>query len=190
MSRLFFVFILFFASSTTIAQLTKGNWLTGGTGTLYSYNGTYSSPTLNNESEHTEIDLSATLGYFVADKIAFGLRPGFSSLKGEVKDFGRTNMQRFAIGPFGRYYFLNSEKPFNIVSDVCYQFGVNDWHGQSGKIRNLSFMAGPVLYFNSAVGLEFLLGYSSRTEDIKNVYKDTRKGFQTSIGFQIHLEKD
>ncbi len=50
-------------------------------------------------------------------------------------------------------------------------------------------MAGPVIFFNTSVGLEFLLGYSSSIEDIKDRYKNSIQGFQIGIGFQIHLEK-
>jgi hypothetical protein len=52
-------------------------------------------------------------------------------------------------------------------------------------------MAGPEVFFNSAVGLEVLLGYKSSAEDINNAphaYSDKRKGFQVIVGFQIHLE--
>ena len=57
-------------------------------------------------------------------------------------------------------------------------------------------MVGTVVYFNSCVGIEFLLGYSSSLENIEgfredaeDFLKETRKGFQMGIGFQIHLEK-
>jgi len=50
-------------------------------------------------------------------------------------------------------------------------------------------LAGPVIYFNSSVGLEVLLGYSSSLEDVENANKEVRKGFQVAVGFQIHLEK-
>ncbi|MEO5947492.1 MAG: hypothetical protein ABIP79_11800 [Chitinophagaceae bacterium] len=185
-------FSVFMFSSN--AQLTKGNWLTGGTGKLYTYNRDYSTSTFSVQYKYTDIDVSASVGYFVADMLAFGLRPNFSWLKGEgVSGTGasglRTNTKRYGIGPFVRYYFLNKDKPFNILSDISYQFGVINPEGESGKANTFSFLTGPVIYFNSSVGLEFLLGYSSKTEELKDNYKDVRKGFQIGIGFQIHLIK-
>ncbi|MGZ3846084.1 MAG: hypothetical protein ACXVBH_08505, partial [Flavisolibacter sp.] len=73
---------------------------------------------------------------------------------------------------------------------VSYQFGINDWHGQSGNISTFSFMTGPTIFLNNCVGIEFLFGYNSRKENIKGTYTDKHRGFQTSVGFQIHLEKE
>ncbi len=52
-----------------------------------------------------------------------------------------------------------------------------------------SIMAGPEIFFNSSVGMEFLLGYSYSKEDVEQANKEVRKGFQIGIGFQIHLQK-
>lgn len=180
--------IVFF---TVHAQLDKGTWLAGGTGKFYSYTSQYSSATYSNEASYTQIDLSPNVGYFVVDKLAFGIRPTFSSIKGKVTTAGggSTNVQRYWIGPFGRYYFLKPDKQVNIVTDVAYQYGIFNAGGQKGKLNTFSAMAGPVVYFNSSVGLEFLLGYSSSLEDVEQANKESRKGFQIGIGFQIHLQK-
>jgi hypothetical protein len=60
-----------------------------------------------------------------------------------------------------------------------------------GSINTFSASAGPVIYFNSSVGMEFLLGYYSRKEVIQQNGDiiNHQKGFQIGIGFQIHLEK-
>jgi hypothetical protein len=50
-------------------------------------------------------------------------------------------------------------------------------------------MTGPVIFFNTSVGMEFLFGYSSNIENVKELYKNSLKGFQIGIGIQIHLEK-
>ena len=121
-------FILLFCFSTLFftaySQLSKGIWLAGGTGKFYAYHSEYSSATYSNEARYTQIDLSPNIGYFVADKLAFGLRPTFSSIKGEVSGPGglRTNTQRYSVGPFGRYYLLNSDRQFNILTYICYEY--------------------------------------------------------------------
>jgi hypothetical protein len=188
MRKLFvsYLFITFFFTANS--QITKGNWLVGGTGKFYSYTTQYSSATYSNEAKYTQIDLSPNIGYFVIDKLAFGLRPAFSSIKGKVTTTGGmpTNLQRYWIGPFGRYYFLPSDRQVNILTDISYQHGF--FGGISkGSLSALSAMAGPVVYFNSCVGTELLLGYSSSIGDVEGFQKETRKGFQIAIGFQIHL---
>ena len=187
--------VLLFSFSTCFltaqSQLTKGIWLAGGTGKFYSYTSTYSSAAYSNEASYTQIDLSPDIGYFVVDKLAFGLRPTFSSIKGKVTTpgGGSTNVQRYWLGPFGRYYFLNADNQTNIVADVSYQYGLFNAGGQKGDLRTFSALAGPVVFFNSSIGLEFLLGYSYSKEDVEKSNKEIRKGFQIAVGFQIHLEK-
>lgn len=186
---LFFSLTTFFFSAQ--GQLTKDNWLVGGTGKFYSYTSQYSSATYSNEAKYTQIDVSPDIGYFVADRLAFGLRPTFSSIKGKVTTTGglSTNVQRYWIGPFGRYYLLNIENRTNIVTDVSYQFGFFGGGLAKGNLSTFSALAGPVVFFNSSVGLEFLLGYSYSMEDAEMYQKEVRSGFQIAVGFQIHLEK-
>jgi len=190
MKKLFVSYLLITFCFYANGQITKGNWLVGGTGKFYSYTSQYTSATYSNEAKYTQIDISPNIGYFVTDKLAFGVRPSFSSIKGEVTTTGggSTNTQRYWIGPFGRFYFLQPDKQFNILTDISYQYGF--FGGiPNGKLNQFSAMVGPVVYFNSSIGIEFLLGYSSSLEDVEGYQKETRKGFQIGIGFQIHLEK-
>ncbi|MCK9404309.1 MAG: hypothetical protein M0Q26_13005 [Chitinophagaceae bacterium] len=191
MKQTFLFLILATSFLTAKSQLNKGNWLVGGTGKFYSYNSEYSSATYNTEAKYTQIDLSPSVGYFVIDKLAFGLRPTFSSIKGKVIFPGglSTNVQRYWIGPFSRYYFLNNENNYNIVADLSYQFGFFGGGLAKGHLSTFSALAGPVIYFNTSVGIEFLLGYSYSKEDVEQGNKEIRKGFQIGIGLQIHLEK-
>jgi hypothetical protein len=191
MKPIFIFLSLLFSLISARAQLTKGNWLVGGTGSFYSYKDYYSSATYSNEAKYTQIDISPSIGYFVMDKLAFGLRPTFSSIKGKVTTPGGlyTNVQRYWIGPFGRYYFLNKENQTNILTDIAYQFGLFNAGGQRGDLRTFSALAGPVIYFNTTVGIEFLMGYRYTKEDVENANKENKKGFQISVGLQIHLEK-
>ncbi len=197
MKQTFLSLILMTFFFTAQSQLTKGNWLVGGSGSFYSYNETYTSPTYNNTAKYTNIDVSASLGYFIIDKLAAGLRPTFSSFKGKVTSpgGGSTNSYKIAIGPFARYYFLNTEKPFNILADVSYQVGINKYLGsthEQGKFNNLSIMGGTEIFFNSTAGMEILLGYSQKVLSLENspsAFNFTKRGFQVSIGFTLHLEK-
>lgn len=188
---------ILFLSIFSFAQLTKKAWLVGGSGSFYSYKQTYNSPVLNTDFNYKSIDALASIGYFLIDKAAAGLRPGFYLLKGQNQSNSiTTNGKKYSIGPFARYYFLNTEKSFNILADISYQFGINDQHGGwKGKYNTLCAMGGPEIFFNSAVGMEVLLGYRSIIETVhypsgELYYSDKRNGFMISVGFHFHLEKE
>ena len=196
MKSLFICITIIFCSFTVKAQLDKGVWLVGGTGSFYSYKEDLSTPTSIQISKYTSIDMAATFGYFISDKFTAGLRPSFSSYKGVVVNTtGGTNQYKFSIGPFVRYYFLNKDKPFNILFDASYQLGINKLlrsPKEKGKFNTLSIMGGSEIFFNSSVGLEILLGYSSKVlsiDNTPNAINITKKGFQTTVGFTFHLEK-
>lgn len=184
-----------FCTSSIYSQLTQGNWLVGGSGSFYSYNQTYTSSGINTNYKYTSIDLSASVGHFIIDKLVVGLVPSFSYYKGTDPNQGTVaRPTKFAIGPFARYYFLDTDKGYNLLVDARYQFGINKDplppQGK-GKLSNFSIMAGPEIFFNQSVGMEILLGYKATSETIDNQtkYQDKRNGFQVMIGFQIHLEK-
>ena len=178
----------------TYGQLTKSTWLLGGSGSMYSYNEDYTAQSVNVTAKYTSIDLSSSIGYFFFDKFSGGLRPYFSSYKGESSGGGTTNSYRLAIGPFVRYYFLDADKPFNILSDVSYQIGLNKdlgALGQKGKFNTFSILGGTEVFFNSTAGLEILIGYRNQVASLNSSsgYNSKKKGFQASIGFTLHLEK-
>lgn len=169
-------------------QITKGNWLVGGNGSfVFSKAGSGSS-----DSKTINLSLAPDIGYFFMDKFAGGVRLSFN--RDHIK-FGSSNdfstFKNYSIGPFVRYYLLDVDRQSNILLEGSYQFGndkVETTNSTSNNSTNIiSFSAGPVIYFNSSVGIEFLLNYSS---DGSNVYNGRGDSFGVSIGLQIHLEKD
>lgn len=175
------------------SQITKGNWMIGG-------NANFSFSNNDNESYNTklnEINLLPNAGYFFVDKFAVGLRLGY--YRGETKVKSNIGLptnnfykySTYSIGPYIRYYFLTSEKPYNILIEGNYQYGrskneTNLASNPSSSTNKFSFSAGPVLYFNSSIGLEFLLNYSA----IASSSNDKSYKLGIGIGLQIHLEKD
>jgi hypothetical protein len=173
------------------AQLEQGTWLVGGSGSYSNFTALNSGTNYSTDSKYTQISLSPYLGIFILNKFAIGLLPTFSSVKGKVTSTGglSTNFQRYRIGPFVRYYILNASKQFNIVTALRYQYGVFGGIA-SGKLTTFSALAGPVIYFNSVVGWEKLLGYDYSKEMETDVATNAiTKGLKLSIGFQIHLKK-
>ncbi|MEO6683370.1 MAG: hypothetical protein ABIN48_11175 [Ginsengibacter sp.] len=177
--------ILFFLSWLFIqngqSQITKGNWMVGGNGVLEK------SKTINLfEVKSTNIKLSPNIGYFFMDKFAGGIKTGlyFSEIK---FNGGVSKSTQFSLGPILRYYFLNADNMVNFFAESTYQY--SHLYGNSGSSNNSNtwaFSLGPVIYFNSSVGLEFTINYESFR--YKNDNKSSNSFF-LGIGFQIHLER-
>lgn len=192
------LFPILLFSLASYAQLDKNTWLNSGALNFFSSKKDYTSyatPNTSGYSNDVNLTVSFSTGYFVTDKVAFGLKPYFSWAKSEsfTNDPNSSGVsgstKRYGIGPFFRYYFLQKEKQFNILTDMSYQVGRWDSGGLIGPIKDFNISAGPVIYFNSSVGMEFLLGYKSHLEVLKDYSKSVSKGLNLSIGFQIHLKK-
>ncbi|MDP1972335.1 MAG: hypothetical protein Q8J87_05135 [Sediminibacterium sp.] len=193
----FFCFaLLLLSASTTFGQLTKGHWLVGGSGKFYSYKNEIVSSVSTENGQYTQIDLSPNIGYFLADKFALGIKSTISSIKGDFSTpsggiTGGSSSQRYLFGAFSRYYFLEEAKQTNLLVEASYQAGIiRGTNNTKGNLNNFSISAGPVIYFNPSVGIEFLLGYVTNSEKYTSqVLSENKKGFQLSIGLQIHLIK-
>ncbi len=198
MKRLLTIFTLLFFSITAKSQLDKGIWLVGGVGNFSASKGETTYPIGILKYTSSNISVLPNIGYFITDKFAAGIKTGFTWDKytgGDVLNNGvivasggSSNVKRFDIGTFVRYYFLEKEKQFNLLVEANYLHGFINQGSAKGNGNTFSINAGPVIYFNSSVGIEFLLGYRSRTEDINGGLKDIKNSFQIGIGFQVHLE--
>jgi hypothetical protein len=187
-----FVLIICFSKSV-ICQITKGNWLVGG-----SARGSMSNSSLNGSYyKVNSFSLSPNMGYFLFDKFSAGLKfsVDYSKVKYPETGNGVVNVGLKNVylngGPFLRYYFLNTDKLVNLFVETSYQFQSQNSISTGFNSKQLSnvfsISSGLVVYFNSSVGIEFIVGFNS----IK--YKNTTGSFNslfTGIGLQIHLIKD
>lgn len=176
------------------AQITKGNWMVGGTGS-FSSSKTVSNNGQDYKSVEKTIRISPSIGYFFVDKLATGLKLGYEGVFIPDYGFGDINTNTYNIGPFVRYYFLKSDKIVNLFAEGSFGFGKSHQNATSISTdltknnRTYSLMAGPVVYFNSSVSLELSLQYSST--NIRFDESDlSKKSFQVAVGFQIYLIKD
>ena len=183
------------------SQLDRKMWLVGGAGSFKAYTQEYTVPSSSlgwSDFHYVEIDATAKIGYFVGDKFVVGLTPTFAFYHGNKRD-GTSEVVRTTklwFGPFARYYLLNKHKPFNIVTEVVYQPGIQ-WSRRlnptNGTLSNLTFLVGPEIFFNPTIGLEILLGYQETKGKIDGTqglaYSENRSGFHLSVGIQIHLQK-
>jgi hypothetical protein len=183
MKQIAFLPIFFsFLSFNSNSQITKNNWLLSGNASFATQK---NSSTATLQYKQTDFQISPTIGYFIIDKFAAGLRPSFT--------YGKNNLVAnakpqtiFSIGPFVRYYFLQTDRPFNLLAEGTYAHATFNQASES-KQHTFSFSAGPVLYFNTTVGLEFTIGYS--TTKVTG-FTGSNNAIRFGIGFQFHLEKE
>jgi hypothetical protein len=196
MLRFFLCTFLVIIAHISFGQLAKGHWLVGGSGRFY----TYKTESIGNlgtfNGKATQIDVSPNIGYFLADKFAIGMKSTITSIESEESNstgtiYGGTSNQRYLIGIFGRYYFLDDEKQVNILVDASYQAGIiRAFSNNRGTLRNFIVVAGPVIYFNSTVGIEFLFGYKSEFDKYTSeIFTERKNGFLFNVGLQIHLTR-
>jgi len=205
MKKLIILLCTFLVVQASHAQLTKKYWLVGGSGSFKSFEQTTtftwqdSNTDASVTTSNNDIVASAKIGYFVIDKLALGITPKFTinksrPISGVNASGGYSDGSSFSVGPFIRYYFLNEEKPYNILAEANYQFGIlNNGSAISnkGKLNGLTFLCGPEFFFNTSTGIEILFGYEflSNKMDSKFAPSYNNNGFQMSVGLQLHLEK-
>ena len=169
-------------SNTIKAQLTKGNWMLGGNISFNStnYNSTnYTPPTYTS----VILDFNPNVAYFVANNFNVGIKSSFN----KILRISGSSYTSFRLGPSCRYYFLDNEKRINFLVEAGYRFGLEK--GSSGKSSTNTYAGGLgcVTFFNSSVGLEFMVNYIS---DKFNDYAGRNNTIQISLGLQVHLIKD
>lgn len=187
------IIICIFSSYTLNAQISEGTWLVGGSGSFKtSKEKKISTDNVIDFNSH-RIEITGTVGYFIIDKLAFGINPSLVYQKGTFTS-GSFGNASYGIGPFIRYYLLQADKDFNFLLDLSY------WY-QSLKppvetpandhVHNISLMVGPELFLNSSLGIEFLVGYliSDRKKGNELGFDSNRRSFLASVGFQFHLKK-
>jgi hypothetical protein len=167
------------------SQITKGNWIVGGNASISSQTEKINS--ISTDVKGFGIIASPNIGYFFIDKLSGGIR--LSLNYNQVKYSGlNSNTTNLGVGPFIRYYFLNPDAKINLLAESAYQYIAitnNSATTTTEKDNFISFSVGPVIYFNSSVGLEFIASY----QVYNGVNSTTSKTLSFNVGFQIHLER-
>lgn len=182
--KLFSILILLFSTSLK-SQITKGNWLVGGTASLSSHKVVYDG-TIIGTNKTVSYNINPKIGFFPIDKLALGLSAGYYHSKQTTSTSSISSInESYGFGPFIRYYYLKQEKVTNIFSEFGYNYSyvVND----KSNINNFYFSSGLALFFNSSVALEIGVKYLT-FNDAKN--GATTDDLRFEIGFQIHLERE
>ena len=177
--HLFFIATALFTFFNSNAQITKGNWLVGGR----AYFNNVSNKNANGDitQTSTQINIQPNIGYFFYDRFVGGLNTaiGYSKVNGN-----NSSSTGYSLGPFLRYYFLKPEKIVNFLFEANYAYGKEFNNSAFGN--SYAFKTGPVIFFNSSVGLELLAKYERSYYSVGTLTADS---FQIGFGLQIHLKK-
>jgi hypothetical protein len=175
-----------FICTSSFAQLEKGNWLVGGSGSFTSakYKSSLNSYVITN------LNLSPSIGYFIANKLAGGLKPIYTY---QVNDYNsgfsnNSEINELGISAFLSYYLLKKTEPFNFFTQIGYGYLWQKYSSSNSEDSQDVFeiSGGPVYFINQSIGINLFLGYSL-AYDKKNDSK--QKKIATGIGFQIQLTK-
>jgi hypothetical protein len=121
------------------------------------------------------------------DKLAGGIRVGYQ--RNNIVNSTYTNKYNdYSLAPFVRYYFLSKNEKFNLFADASYKktWTKYDYFYDTQKSNGYSIAAGPVLFLNPHVALEFTIGYAY--DKVEEQLKEHT--IETGIGLQIHLGKE
>jgi hypothetical protein len=194
------VIVVFLFASKANSQLEKNTWLVGG-------NGFYSTKEFHqlDSASYTTINefrFSPNVGFFVIDKLAFGIRASYTTISArshpagplfyQSSDLGKRRALEF--GPFVRYYFLKPDKLANVFVDASWLPGIIKTITTAETLRtptnSYSISAGAAIFFNPSLSIELSLGYS-RKKLYQEFYDNEifQNKFLINIGFQIHLAK-
>lgn len=181
---------IFFSAFSGFAQINKGQFMVGGTGSFYNKK--------ISRIETTNFTLSPNGGYFFLDKLAVGLNAnlGYTQTKYSINQ--KNDSKVYGVSPFIRYYVLPASNKINLFTQASYGWGkgVTSYSGSDNKYKvnttSFSFTAGPVFFITNNVAVELSLGYGQnnfRSNYGTAANKSKEKNFQIGIGFQIHLGK-
>ena len=177
-------------SLLTQAQITKGNWMVGGSGY---FNNTKSENTYNHTTTKYKgigIGIDGNIGYFIKDNFVMGLSPNFGYGNPDGSD---NSSYGVGVGAFTRYYILKADKLINVFAHLDY--GISNGYSNGDKVNGtnqFNIKAGPTVFFNSSVALEFYIGYHSGevTSYSSEISSNTKfNDVIIGIGFQIYLKK-
>ena len=179
------IFLIIFVSIgiNLFSQISKNQWLVGGYGTY-----TYAQGT---NDKISSFQIAPSGGFFLWNNIALGARMNFNSVTEHFSD--KYRISTLSIGPFFRYYFLDTAHPVNLFVDAAFAFSFGkqkDFIFQNiadYTYSSWSILAGPAFFINKHTALEVTIGYNHSTRGIFDTTGTA--SLQLGFGLQIHLGK-
>ncbi len=199
--RVSVLFYLLFICITVNSQITKGNWLIGGSVNFNSTKENSEAIAIRKNSVSTLF--SGNVGYFIANNLVSGIKINYlysfqKYAPAQDSSYHQFKDQFLEVGPFVRYYFLNTNnnKRINIFSELNYNYGFN-WEKTYFENKNYYYyfnskritpLMGCAVYFNENIAIEFTFGYTFYNyKSYVNSLSIYTNSIITGIGFQCHL---
>ncbi len=168
-----------FYSLTINAQLTKNYWLVGGDMNYEKYQSK-----IERNNNYSNFITNIKSGTFVIDKLVLGINLNLIAFSEKYTQpdgsISKRKQSNFSLGPFVRYYILNTEKTFNLFINSKLGFKKN---------KEIEFEQGiGIVYFlNSSTGIELSGGYNFISSNYTN---QSYNRILLKLGIQFHLIKD
>lgn len=167
-----------------IGQVNKGHWLVGGNLDFYAYNEFLNPSNYSKKS----FALLPTVGYFPTSNLSVGIQPIL--YKSFFYEYSANDKSLIiAIGPFIRYYFLDSKKIFNLFLESSYKQGVfKDYRGipSSGKYESYSAGLGLAVFFTEHASIEVVPEFWYQFTGLPSSTYE-KIGLRATVGLKIHL---
>ena len=137
------------------------------------------------DNKTTGFEVAPSVGYFVTENIAVGVRLGFASDKTEEVGEAELKQTTFNVGAFGRYYFTPASK-FSFFGELGVNYGNSKIEQGPGEYKENNFgvqVAPGVSYFlSSNIALEAsfgILGFNTVDPDVDGA--DKRNSFDFGL---------
>ena len=174
-------------TNSALSQIDKGQFLAGGNISFQS---------IKNDGVNvvnyktTNFFLSPNIGYFIIPKFAGGLRLNLSAYREKIPtSYKQTNI---SLSPFLRYYLLPQKQRVNLLVDASYislrsKSTIQNSATPVEKTNGYNISAGPAIFLNEHVALEFLFGYEHTR--VKDAGENKTSTINSALGLQFHLAK-
>lgn len=175
----------FLFNNSIFSQIEKNNWMLGGS---LSINATQSQNEI--AGSYSTIKLSPSVGYFFEKNFAAGVLLEYQTQGSEnLKfDFGNSIRGRLSVGPFARYYFLESVQKNNFFLEMFCNY-TNNIRFSDKPIFRYGTSIGYVHFINQSIGIETKLVYQRMRIPLTDGASKLNS-FTLMFGFQIHLERE
>jgi hypothetical protein len=181
-------FLLFFsmvmlACTLAQAQTEKGKWLVGATTSNFSLSG-------DRDYSQFSLQLSPSVGYFVTDNLAVGVRLGFSASSTRALGVSVSRTSSLGAGIFGRYYIPLTERikiPIELETNYVRGFGRINSNPNNFGYMSSGIYSGVSIFLNDAISLDLMAGY--RLNAFSDSFSNSTQGsLSGKIGFSLYLD--
>lgn len=179
MKKLILVILLAFIPNLMHSQISKGDYLLGGSIYLGYVDGRNELNGVTAEARQFGLGINPTAGYFIIDKLAIGSSLNYYYT---YSFDSKNSYNSVGIGPYLKYYFLEKEKNINIFSHLSYNIDIIEDFDNSS--HNFKVGAGPIFFINKNIAIETGIYYNY------NKYLNSRThNIYMGAGFSLHLDR-